>query len=125
MIVDEYEQNQLVVLVDQVEAKTQEANLSRAKAYNLVLSGMDHRTHGNRTWLLVLRKVESWIEEATILDVEIAKHFSQVMILNNRIQVAEVQAIIRARWEYLHSVFHACAYAMDPEFMDHEHWQSE
>ena len=44
-----YDQNQLVVLMDQVEAKTGKANLSRAKAYELAVSGIDHRTHGNKT----------------------------------------------------------------------------
>ena len=63
--------------MDQVETKTREANLSRAKANNLVLSGIDHRTHGNRTQAnVILRKVECWIEEANILDVEIAEHSS-------------------------------------------------
>ena len=45
----EYDQNQLVMLVGQVEAKTRKANLSRAKAYELAVSGIDHRTHGNKT----------------------------------------------------------------------------
>ena len=88
----EYEQNQLVVLVDQVEAKTREANLSRAKAYDLALSGIDHRTHGNKTQVnQELRKVERWIDEATILDVEIAENSSQLMRLIKRIKVAECQ----------------------------------
>ena len=88
----EYDQNQLVVLVDQVEAKTRKENLSRAKAYNLALSGIDHRTHGNRTRAnQELRKVEHWIEEATILDAEIAEHSSQRMRPNKRIEVAEYQ----------------------------------
>ena len=80
------------MLVDQVEAKTREANLSRAKAYNLVISGIDHRTHGNRIQAnQELRKVERWIEEATILDVEIAENSSQLMRLIKRIEVAECQ----------------------------------
>ena len=88
----EYDQNQLVMLVDQVEAKTREANLSRAKAYDLALSGIDHRTHGNKTQLnQELRKVECWIDEATILDVEIAENSSQLMRLIKRIKVAECQ----------------------------------
>ena len=80
------------MLVDQVEAKTREANMSKAKAYDLALSGIDHRTLGNRTQAnQELRKVERWIEEATILDVEIAEHSSQLMRLNKRIKVAECQ----------------------------------
>ena len=35
--------------------------------------------------------MERWIEEATILDGEIAKHSSQIMRLNKRIEVAECQ----------------------------------
>ena len=56
------------------------------------MSGIDHRIHGNRTKAnRELRKVERWIEEATILDGEIAKHSSQIMRLNKRIEVAECQ----------------------------------
>ena len=40
---------------------------------------------------LELIKVEHWIEEATMLDVEIAEHSSQLMRLNKRIEVAERQ----------------------------------
>ena len=87
-----YDQNQLVVLMDQVEAKTRKANLSRAKAYELALSGIDNRTHGNRTRAnQELRKVERWIEEAIMLDEEIVEHSSQLMRLNKRIEVAEHQ----------------------------------
>ena len=44
-------QNQLVVLVDQVEAKTREANLRRSKAYELAVSGIYHRTCGDSATL--------------------------------------------------------------------------
>ena len=88
----EYKQNLLVVLMDQVEAKTRKANLNRAKAYDLALSGIDNRTHGNRTRAnQELRKMERWIDEATILGVEIAEHSSQLMRLNKPIEVAESQ----------------------------------
>ena len=38
----------LVDLVDQVEAKTKEADLLRSKAYNLAVPGIYLRTCGNR-----------------------------------------------------------------------------
>ena len=76
----EYDQDQLVRLMDHVETKIREAKLSRAKACNLVHSGIDHRTLGNRSQAnVILRKVERWIEEADILDVEITEHSSQIV----------------------------------------------
>ena len=90
----EYNQNQFVRLMNHVENKTREAKLSRAKACNLVLAGIDHRTHGNRSQAnVILRKVEPWLEEADILDVEITEHSSQIEECNNRIQMAKCQAI--------------------------------
>ena len=67
--IKKYDQNQLIVLVDQVEAKTREANLRRSKTYELAVSGIYHRTRGDRSRAnQELNKVEHWIEEATVLD---------------------------------------------------------
>ena len=90
----EYDQIQLVRLRNHVENKTREAKLSRTKAMNCVLAGIDHRTHGNRSQAnVILRKVERWLEEADMLDVEITEHSSQIEECNNRIQMAESQAM--------------------------------
>ena len=88
----EYDQHQLIVLMDHVEAKTRKADLNRVRAYDLALSGIDNRIHGNRIRATQeLRKMERWIDEATILDIEIARHSNQLMRLNKRIEVAESQ----------------------------------
>ena len=88
----EYDQNQLIVLMDQVEAKTWKADLNRARAYDLALSGIDNRIYGNRIRATQeLRKMECWFGEATILDIEIARHSDQLMRLNKQIEVAESQ----------------------------------
>ena len=79
---------QLIMLMDQVEAKTRKADLNRARA----LSGIDNRIHGNRIRATQeLRKMECWFDEATILDMEIARHSDQLMRLNKWIEVAESQ----------------------------------
>ena len=89
---DGYEdnQNQLIVLMDQVEAKSRKADLNRARAYDLALAGIDNRIHGNRIRATQeLRKMERWMDEAIILDIEMARHSNQLMRLKKRIEVTE------------------------------------
>ena len=90
--IKKYDQNQLIVLVDQVEAKAREANLRRSKAYELAVSDIYHRSCGNRNRAdRELHRVEHWIEVATVLDGEITEHSSRLMKLNKRIEMAEHQ----------------------------------
>ena len=89
----EHDQIQVVRLMNLVENKTREANLSRAKACNSVLSGIDHRTHGNRSQAnIILRKVERWLERGDMMNAEITEHSSQIEECNNRILMAECQS---------------------------------
>ena len=85
-----YDQGKLVELVDQVEAKTEEANLLRSKADKLAVSGIYNRTCGNRDRANEeLLRVARCIEESIVLDGEISEHSSQLIYFSRQIEISE------------------------------------
>ena len=68
-------QGKVTRLMHDAETKTREADRLRGMAYNSVVMGIDHRTHGNKSQAnSILRQVERWLQESDQLGLEVKEH---------------------------------------------------